>query len=446
MGTLTITANSSSPWTEGDTIELTATITDGTETVASTKVDWSAEPSGAVTFSGSTTTDVTDNKATISATAAAAGPVTFTAAGDTSDSGGTTGTLAGTIAAAAGSYTLIVGSDSDYWAAELTEFEKTFSVLVLDSTMSPVSGEKIDVKADDEALNIERINPEAVSGDNGVVAVGLRLSGLTTESFPTLTFSLVDDPTVSSKKVVGIELLSLSAPRYPLATDLVIDDADINAGVVCNIAVSGMGEGDECYLRLNDDVIPHTITAEDLEKGTVFIPVPESLLINELKNSFYYVVSPAGNTAFSQIATFLVKRSDGGVGVIDLESLDVPQGDDGYINRLDAMSGVDIILPDGRQADNVGQCSLVCKGYANSGEVVNNVIVPYDTPEIADIPVTYNDRDEPLHNQLQQLFLSVGQGTVELTYEITLLEDAKRVKHSSVPVTYFVDVVPPGKK
>lgn len=469
MGTLTITANPSSPWTEGDTITLTAEISG--ETDASATVTWGAEPSGAVTFTGSTTTDVADNKATISATAAAAGSVTFTATGDGDAS--TTGSLAGTItAAAAVTYDYIVSSDSHFWAINLAGFAKTFSFAFFEKTThTPKSGVSCTgataIGPDDISTPLTVVNKDAASDNIGALTLAVRPLDAYQEGIYTLHFVFATDDEVpvtieDPAKDFPLDVVNptLSQPRYPLASDSIIDDTDVEAGVVCYGSPNTVNEGEEYYLRLDDYAIEHTINSADVSLGTVVTSVDQSLLTNGVKSSFYYVVSFSGNTSFSEVTQFFVERENDGAGVVDLAELDVPQGDDGYINKMDADFGVTINISedklDNSIIDGAGNkpATMVSRGYTPDGTYLSTVLHPFLIPEPdsdGHIKITFNDSDPApagLDYILQSQFYSIGQGYVELTYEMTQInpDTGLNEKHSSVPARYMVDVVLPGQK
>lgn len=460
MSTLTITANPSSPWTEGDTITLTAEISGETE--PSAKVTWSAEPATAVTFTGSTTTDVTDGKATISATAAAAGPVTFTATGDTADSGGTEGTLTGAITAAV-TYDYIINSDSHFWATNLVDFAKTFSFVFFEkATGTPKSGVSCTgATATDPGgtpVTLTVVNKDASSDNHGVLALAVRPSGAYLEGIYTLHFVFATDDEVpvtieDPAKDFRLDVVNptLSQPRYPLASDSIIDDADVEAGVVCYGSPNTVNAGEVYYLRLDDYAIEHTISSADVSLGTVVTSVDQSLLTNGVKNSFYYVVSFSGNTSFSEVTQFFVERENDGAGVVDLAELDVPEGDDGYINKMDADFGVTINIDEPALADNsTANATLVSRAYMSDGTYLSTVIYSFPAPDPdTGTTITFNDSDSAgLDYALRGQFYSVGQGYVELTYEMTKInpDTGLNEKHSSTPARYMVDVVLPGQK
>lgn len=445
----------SASWKEGDEIALTATIEGTADTTATTTVTWATSDQAIASLPTDldTTVDEGTKTATITATAKVAGSVTFTANGNGVPKPAEA-SLSGNINAVEppATYDVRINSDSgSYWSAELKFAAKSFYVIVSDDSYDPVSGASVAVYPTDptSGVTVTLLNSAAVTNDeSGMVVALVKFDGVADGDYLDLTFDVTFMGTIVASQQLALQFIapSLPAPYYPLAIDAMIDDADIAAGVYANISTTTQQSGNSLYLHVDDDIIAHPVTDADIIAENISISVNEAYLNNAHKKSFYYSMDVHQNTSFSNVTLFTVKRNDDTTGVVDLNALQVLQGDDGYINKFESDRGITVSIYDlaleNTYPSGSNVFTLVCKGYGSDDTLLVNEIIP-DIPvgDMSDGPFEITDDGKLREN----VFNKIGTGYVIMTYSAFLDDgDGKGTKHSSEPVRYNVDVIPPG--
>ncbi|AIQ99705.1 Ig-like domain-containing protein [Pluralibacter gergoviae] len=370
--------------------------------------------------------------------------------------------------------TIELTSDSNDWCTNWKdEVSKRFYVRVKDEAGKVMSGITVNLTSNIPALSLKPVATPPTN-EKGLAILLYTLSG--PAGFYQITAAAVTPPsepgqhlstTAQTSAVLPLEMknTTLPAPRIPAALDGVIDDNDYANSVVASVIAPDLRKGDQVFLLWGDNEMQQTATRDD-QYYPFFLTGPD-ITPDELlfQNQSYlvrgFVVDPAGNGHYSEATEVLVARVNGGGGLPYCTPLDIPAGDDGFINRSDVGNGVEIVIENSRiyyngESDPVDipqqltdekttAVSINLVAHNKAGQTINtlNIPVPIPVPVEGD-PSKYIYRDskddqepKPLHDFL----MAIGEGSIRATYNVT--NEGKTYTTIEERV-YEVDVIPPG--
>lgn len=364
--------------------------------------------------------------------------------------------------------TIELNSDSNTWCKDWKDVSKRFYVIARDAENKPISGITITIENDDPALEITPINTPPTD-ENGVAILLYTVTG-PKGTYQIRAVQVSTPPTMSNAaSPVAAELTieivdaSLPAPRIPDALDGVIDDNDYNGSVVASIISPDMKKGDQVFLIWGDNEIKQTAT--ESAQYYPFILTGPDVIPNELlfQNQTYtvrgFVSEPSGNGHFSTPTYVKVARTNGGGNLKLCDPLDIPMGDDGFINRAEVQYGVSIVIKDsgitntGKDpSDDIANqlsdpattaVSINLIARNKEGQTINTLNIPVEIPvNVVDGNYIYHeDKDLNQPKPLRDFLMSIGEGSIKATYNVTNKGVTYTVREERV---YEVDVIPPG--
>ncbi|HID4043993.1 TPA: hypothetical protein ACXE9F_000386 [Pluralibacter gergoviae] len=360
--------------------------------------------------------------------------------------------------------TIELNSDSNTWCTDWDDISKRFYVYVSDQNNKPMSGITINLSKDSDVLTLDPVNTPPTN-DDGLATLLYTVKG-PVDSYK-ITARQVMPPSSLNNTLddayaeLTIELVTptLAAPRVPAALDGVIDDDDYESSVVASIISPNMKQGDQVFLLWGDNEIARNVT-DDLQYYIFSLTGP-GVTPNELlfQNQTYFVRAfvsdPLGNGEFSTARRVKVNRTRGGGGLKYCEPLDIPMGDDGFINRAEVRYGVSIIIPDSSISggelpeinsqlsdSNTTAVSINLVSRSKQGQLIDTLNIPVEIPvNVVDGQYTYHE-DKTLESKpLKDFLMNIGEGSFSATYNVTnsgITYSAKRER------VYEVDVIPPG--
>lgn len=370
--------------------------------------------------------------------------------------------------------TIELTSDSNDWCTNWKdEVSKRFYVRVKDEAGKVMSGITVNLTSNIPVLSLKPVATPPTN-EKGLATLLYTLNG--PEGFYQITAAAVTPPsepghhlstTVQTSAVLPLEMknTTLPAPRIPAALDGVIDDNDYANSVVASVISPNLHKGDQVFLLWGDNEMQQTATRDD-QYYPFFLTGPD-ITPDELlfQNQSYlvrgFVVDPAGNGRYSETTEVLVSRINGGGGLPYCTPLDIPAGDDGFINRSDVGNGVEIVIDNTDISYNNGtenvtitqqltnpdttavSINLVARN--KKGQTINTLNIPAPIP----VPVEgdpshyiYRDiQDDSKPKPLYDFLMAIGEGSIRATYNIT--NNGKTYTTAEERV-YEVDVIPPG--
>lgn len=359
-----------------------------------------------------------------------------------------------------------LNSDTTDWCTEWGDISKRFYINVIDSDRKPVPGISVEVQPIDTASGQPKLTPvntpvtneygnatalykvEADIGQYQVIAVQKAASG-----------PAPLDPLQSEPMNINMKEPELPAPRVPAAFDGVIDDNDYAGTIVANVIAANMKKGDMVYLLWGDNELPQSTTQD---AGTYsFFLTGDGIVPNELlfQNQIYlvraFVADSAGNGRYSSETFLTVARANGGGGLAYCDPLDIPAGDDGFINEADVLGGVTINIPNGllsmrgndvaqHQLSEASAASINLTAFNKKGSVINTLNIPLDVANIPTDVNPYQYHDDPQSVPpyvLKNFLMGIGEGSIRATYNVTISDKTYTTTTEKI---YEVDVIPPG--
>ncbi|MDE1232527.1 hypothetical protein [Vibrio aestuarianus] len=430
-----ITATPSESQPVGQSIMLSA----NTDRDEDTVINWSSSDTSIAVVEAPTSPVDSNGKAMMSVALTAAGNATITAT--EADTPANTNSIDLTATPVQQELDLEVNS-YPIWCANWDGIPKTFTVTVKGNDGKPVPGVPVVIAvADDDNSGItlvQHLNPQAVTNSFGSVEVLAKFSDMTAGSTATITVT-AGEPAVSKNWSFVISESQLnSTPSYnSIIDDGYIDDTEAAGGIYAGIFAAGLARGDIITLYFGN--YSTTLAIDDPNDGQQAILVPSVFLINGHSLSSFQVTDVAGNSTFSRTIDVEVRLEDGsgGGGIVDLAPLSVPEGEDGVINQTDSDLGVNIVIEENklREATN----GILYAQMLHDGEHIGPWInCPLSVPPAdGGNRIELSDKTDAVG--LANLFNSVGEGDIELYYELQLSDGL----HSSKKIQYVVDVIAP---
>lgn len=339
-------------------------------------------------------------------------------------------------------YSISLTTETDSWVSGWKNAPLHVTAVVTDVSSNPAKpANKVDVFFTVEGANGTFVDGGAATTDENGIARGkvviTELAGADVSAKITVTAGAD-----SNSVTLHVRPSVLRAPYFPLASDGLVDEADVAAGVFGQILISDGSVGDIVCMYFDDVKIEHTMT-ESSEK--IQMPVIETLLTSGKHTAGYYHLDYVGNASFSSQAEVYVQR-DGASGILDLPKPSVPVADlDGSINESDMENKEIRVVVDGlygvppKPLFDLISLPSSCVMHLNSFDKFGNLVKDASYTESK----TYTDAltEAPFFVILGSIFKTLGEGTMTVTYELTL-DDGKL--HTSRPNTFIVDVIPPG--
>lgn len=338
-----------------------------------------------------------------------------------------------------------LNSDSNDWCTEWPDVSKRFYIHVYDSDKNPVSGVAVGL----EALETTDGKPELtlmnrpVTNANGVATALCRIKAEAGQ-YKVVAVEKTDSGSIhihalqSSPMNLNMKVSELPAPRVPAAFDGIIDDYDYANGVVAYVIAAQMRRGSIVYLLWGDNMLQQILTEDDNNclfflTGRGIVP-DERLFQNQSYRVRAFVVDPTGNGSFSAQILLGVSRNQGGGALPFCEPLDIPQGDDGFLNQEDILGGVTINIPNGplilnghiqaeHQLTEASAASISLRALNNDGVTINTLKISLDIVNIpAEVnPYPYQDIPDPSQpTALKDFLMSIGAGSIRASYNVTI--------------------------
>lgn len=353
--------------------------------------------------------------------------------------------------------------ESKSWCNEWSAIPFSVSSRVVDGTTLEPSREV--------AVRLEASDPQAVwvGGSSNIIELETNSYG---EIFAEIKFSATPPQgvTITATKIeadVADEVsqssdILLVAPTlhshsFPIASgsDNNISEADVAAGVYAVIPLDNPVVGDVVSFHFSDNpVIKHSEHNED--DKTLAISVPDGFMTTGTHDTGYYIRESSDNSTFSPVITVNVKRDSASSTIVDLPPLNVPRANDnnGTINIAVATFGVVVRLdglynnlPVHKAGVTNSICNIYWKSYVGKKEIPEASSVfsfPVNAEAAPENIIVLDDTYEGGTDALRDLLYALGEGTLKISYEMLIGADNKL--HASEEQTYYVDVVPPGRK
>lgn len=290
---------------------------------------------------------------------------------------------------------------------------------------------------------------------NGEVSAEIKIATTAPQKLDITASVIENDGTLGATNTASVALVAptIKAPSYPITNGSNnITEDDVAAGVYAVLVIEHPNVADVVTFHFGDNpLIRHS--EQDTAENVLPIAVPDEYMTTGTHDTGFYITDSAGNPRFSDIATMNVQRDSASSTIIDLPAFSITHADNDIINIASATFGVAITLDGLYNGDIVNiaakensYCNIYWKSYIGKEEIpaASTVFTFLVDTEGKTSPVLLDDTYDGGTDALRDLFYALGEGILKISYEMVIAADNKL--HASAEQTYYVDVVPPGRK